>query len=48
MMKGKMQVPHSQPVQKSLTELIDSVYMWRWDTNSADWVLDYKYSVGGS
>jgi hypothetical protein len=44
-MNGKMQVPHSQPVQKSLTELIDSVYMWRWDTNNTNWALDYKYSV---
>lgn len=31
--------------QKLQTQLFDSVYMWRWDTTSTDWALDYKYSV---
>jgi hypothetical protein len=44
-MKEKIPDTYLHPKQKSLTQLIDSVYMWRWDTNSADWALDYKYSV---
>jgi len=30
---------------RSQNQLLDSVYMWLWDTTNADWVLDYKYSV---
>jgi hypothetical protein len=44
-MKKKMPATYLHSKQKSLTQLIDSVYMWRWDTTSADWALDYKYSV---
>jgi hypothetical protein len=44
-MKEKMQSIGLHPKQKTETQLIDSVYMWRWDSTSADWALDYKYSV---
>jgi hypothetical protein len=43
--KDKMQATCLQPKQKSGTQFIDSVYMWRWDSTNADWDLDYKYSV---
>ncbi len=44
-LKEKMAAAYSHPKLKSGNQSIDSVYMWRWDTNSADWALDYKYSV---
>ena len=43
--KGKMSLAHSRSKLESLTQLLDSVYMWLWDTTSKDWALDYKYSV---
>jgi hypothetical protein len=44
-LKKKLPGTYSHPKQKLLTQLMDSVYMWRWDTNGTDWALDYKYSV---
>ena len=44
-MKEKMLATCLHPKQKSGTQLIDSVYMWRWDSTSAYWALDYKYGV---
>jgi hypothetical protein len=41
----KTMATSSPAKQKTLIQSIDSVYMWRWDTNNADWALDYKYHV---